>query len=1159
MSSMTSSSADQQSLQDEIAELERRLRDAKSRLDQQHAPSSSTFDNGAALHALLLLSDSALPLGSFAFSSGLESYLAHHKVSPPSASQLPLFNTFLRLSLSTLASTALPYVLAAYRTPEEIETLDNDFDASTPCTVARRASIAQGRALLAVWDRSFKARYKPSQGDAKEFDSRQVAIDALTSFSAALRTSPHANAHYAPLWGLVTRILAVPLHESAYLFLFSHARTVMSAAVRASVMGPYQAQALLASAELQDRIRALVDEGWERKVEDAGQSVPVMDLWVALNSTTFNLITISAGGNDIGLTPILRNCVYQFYMAGEESCQKSIDEAQEKIANETQLFQNVTRLIEAAKPHLNTTQGLIYVTGYARFFGTGDNTCDNVTWAVWRNIEHTKQYLKLEMRQALNDMVLSVNAVLHRAAQAAGPNVRFIDYDAIIAMLCGRYCELGVQEPDPNRRNLMFYEWDTIDPGENRTSLQNSTGDGVPKGSFEGGIAEQVNKTLQEHPDWTFDKDKGFVKKNETEVGGEGLIEDTIHWLIPDSYKRIFANKPPSSDILVEYGTSITFCCAEQSYMFCKALYFGDAESCKLILTTTDPAEQKAQGKSVKGFNDEEWDVVKSRVARVGNWFKFTNPDNTHMRKVLLGTEDKELAEAVNALVKLLLRKPVDKLYAEQGFKLADLRDRCILKLEELGYQQTHPWWRSINNSIESSFGGLLLALLPNLTDVDFWVKDHQRGPPSSECISGLWGGTSPPPAVLQGWKNVDHLTVGDASLLKCGINFEALTALDLRTISIGTVLRLNGPRSLQGAENVKDLSLSVSIQFADKPLVEKAEIEFGGLLEALACHELKTLKITFINDGYNINDDLTTELNGGYFINQLHSVREALETLLITIETTDDDEELDWLVDLFQHPNCSMGNFVNLKNLVIPQVFLFASLRTDTGNPWVMPPNLEQLDMLWPGELVEDWFEEFVITISDAESKQPRTFSSKLRRITLSCRDTVGFGPAYFVGNVRPVYWDLSTTYGIEVELHDQLNGTRDNMASMYHDEHLDDDMSDSDSDEYDDDDEDANETDDDMPDLQIIEELARVVGPQVAPLSRVGLVTETAVLRFLRECSLNLGTTYHFLAYALGTSHDEIATRVDSLRLAGHVRVADERVYFTSENEELLEEDLN
>jgi urease accessory protein len=203
---------------------------------------------------------------------------------------LPSFNTFLRLSLSTLASTALPYVLAGYRTPWEIETLDNDFDASTPCTVARRASVAQGRALLAVWDRSFKSQYSSKTASTSEDGDGETAITALAAFSAALRTSEHLNAHLAPLWGLVTRILSVPLHDAAYLFLFSHARTVISAAVRASVMGPYQAQAVLASAELQDRIRGLVDEGWHTSVEDAGQSVPVMDLWVGRHEKLYSRI-----------------------------------------------------------------------------------------------------------------------------------------------------------------------------------------------------------------------------------------------------------------------------------------------------------------------------------------------------------------------------------------------------------------------------------------------------------------------------------------------------------------------------------------------------------------------------------------------------------------------------------------------------------------------------------------------------------------------------------------------------------------------------------------------------------------------------------------------------------------------------------------------------
>lgn len=44
----------------------------------------------------------------------------------------------------------------------------------------------------------------------------------------------------------------------------------------------------------------------------------------------------------------------------------------------------------------------------------------------------------------------------------------------------------------------------------------------MPKGSFESGIAERINKTLEEHPDWTFDPNKGFMEKNRI-LGVRGL------------------------------------------------------------------------------------------------------------------------------------------------------------------------------------------------------------------------------------------------------------------------------------------------------------------------------------------------------------------------------------------------------------------------------------------------------------------------------------------------------------------------------------------------------------------------------------------------------------------------------------------------------------
>jgi urease accessory protein len=242
------------------------------------------------LHTLALLSDSALPLGSFAFSSGLESFLAHRRLDktrpiPPEGA----FQRFLKLSLSSLASTALPYVLAAHRHPENIEQLDNDFDASTPCTVARRASVAQGRALLSIWERCFVG-HTDLNGDAvlttaaKDLKSFAVQLKATGGQNLAL------NAHFAPLWGLITRLLGVDEQASAYLFLFSHARTITSAGVRASELGPYQAQSELASQSLRDHIEQLLLEHWDKRPEDAAQTVPALDLWVGRHEKLYSRI-----------------------------------------------------------------------------------------------------------------------------------------------------------------------------------------------------------------------------------------------------------------------------------------------------------------------------------------------------------------------------------------------------------------------------------------------------------------------------------------------------------------------------------------------------------------------------------------------------------------------------------------------------------------------------------------------------------------------------------------------------------------------------------------------------------------------------------------------------------------------------------------------------
>lgn len=261
--------------------------------DKIHNKFHSGSVRSSSLHALLLLSDSALPLGSFAYSSGLESYLAHNK--PLRANPITSFHRFLKLSIASLASTSLPYVLAGYREPDTLETLDNDLDASTPCIVAQRASVAQGRALIGVWERAFRMSFA---GPAATDTGAEVAVTAMDDFSDLLKSCSDEDneydlgpkGHFAPLWGVVCRAMGLDLHQAAYIFVLNHAKAVLSAAVRASVMGPYQAQNILASQTLQDTIMKRIEREWDTEVEQAGQVVPALDLWVGRHELLYSRI-----------------------------------------------------------------------------------------------------------------------------------------------------------------------------------------------------------------------------------------------------------------------------------------------------------------------------------------------------------------------------------------------------------------------------------------------------------------------------------------------------------------------------------------------------------------------------------------------------------------------------------------------------------------------------------------------------------------------------------------------------------------------------------------------------------------------------------------------------------------------------------------------------
>jgi len=323
----------EQELRDDIKRLENELKSAKACLSQQgsvlekdstQSAASSQLDinrgkrtllkhcsrllltcdcpdsllsSTSSLHELLLLTDSALPLGSFAFSSGLESYLAHH-TSSPRQSHSKLLPAFLSNSLASVARLSLPYLFAAHAEPSNLPSLDNDFDASTPCIVACRASIAQGRALLTIWERAFRS------STANGLSAQHVtASEALRSFSEVLKiasfSSPESavdvdpfgpRAHLAPLFGVVSRALSISAPMAAYAFLLNHAKAVLSAAVRSNVIGPYQAQGYLSSSWMKGEIERLVDRAKGVRIEDAGQVWVAGDVWVGRHELLYSRI-----------------------------------------------------------------------------------------------------------------------------------------------------------------------------------------------------------------------------------------------------------------------------------------------------------------------------------------------------------------------------------------------------------------------------------------------------------------------------------------------------------------------------------------------------------------------------------------------------------------------------------------------------------------------------------------------------------------------------------------------------------------------------------------------------------------------------------------------------------------------------------------------------
>jgi hypothetical protein len=271
-----------------------------------------------------------------------------------------------------------------------------------------------------------------------------------------------------------------------------------------------------------------------------------------------DLITLSAGGNDVALGDVLDACIFQWRHGSSVQCEMALNRSQTLI--DTILTPNVEALLDALTEKLSPA-GSIYYPGYAQFFGESRN-CENISWSVWPRMPTSdKQNLTLARRIRMNDMVAQVNQKIKAVVKKAGPRVVFIDWDWTFTQAGGRFCEESVLEPDPSRAGLLFYQWNTLEDGEDERMLDRP-GDPVPKDTFEGDISKWVAETLREHPDWEFGPagstpiplklDHSAQHKFHDELRPYLGFDDAVFWFLPDSWKRVFHPRAMGHHIIAD-------------------------------------------------------------------------------------------------------------------------------------------------------------------------------------------------------------------------------------------------------------------------------------------------------------------------------------------------------------------------------------------------------------------------------------------------------------------------------------------------------------------------------------------------------------------------------------------------------------------------------
>nr|OQO27418.1 hypothetical protein B0A51_07869 [Rachicladosporium sp. CCFEE 5018] len=265
------------------------------------------------------------------------------------------------------------------------------------------------------------------------------------------------------------------------------------------------------------------------------------------------IAVMTIGGNDAGLSTILKNCIYQAWKTAE--CAESLQELQDQINSGTLqdkinvALYNVAATGRAAGGTNPSRSFQVFVLGYPTFFNDQDKWCDDVSFGYW---PWRKPKLTAELRQQLNALTVAVNGAIARAAEdLVSMGVIFVD--GLDAEYQGhRYCEPGLSSSSMIDYKTWFWSpyahYDTASegPGDPTNPYLSTEQDLDPAQAVIDFLFPGQDKTVadfsEDNPPWRAPEASNYVTLDDVFSAMEESVNATID-VVPFPYKRSFHPK----------------------------------------------------------------------------------------------------------------------------------------------------------------------------------------------------------------------------------------------------------------------------------------------------------------------------------------------------------------------------------------------------------------------------------------------------------------------------------------------------------------------------------------------------------------------------------------------------------------------------------------